>query len=322
MHFSTTKELRLASSAILISICIFIYISQELLLPDYFFIDSQTIYELIKYHDLTNYPKNSFTTTAYIYKELGSVASQILILGTVVLTIIFITKNSKTVLFLAIAFLFTIPFCIFNLKPSKENIVIIINLTICITCRNGEKSNALKLLTISCAYFIYSYYFRPYFAFIAAIAPALYLIANNPGKRLILIAILLLACLMIPAELWNQLQLSRDIVNEGREGLSNSKTAFNNFLEPNGFLTAVPNSVYGLIRFYLSPIFSFRVQEIALSSILWGVTYLALKNCDLKSPISCLIAANLILQTFFEPDLGSFFRHMMAYIFCVYATPK
>lgn len=137
----TTSEQRIISFLLLTITCIVIYIYQEDFIPNYFFIDTQTIFDLIKYHDLNNYPENSFTTTAYIYKSLGPTASQLLILFSVISTILFITLNSKTIPFLAIAFLFTVPFCIFNLKLSKENIVILMNLSLCIICR-GKTTTA------------------------------------------------------------------------------------------------------------------------------------------------------------------------------------
>lgn len=322
MRLNITKEVRLSTAILLSILCITIYIAQEQIIPEYFFIDSQTINDLIIYHDLSNYPKNSFSTTAYIYETLGPTLSQAIILLAALSTIVFICLNSRSSSFLAVAILFTIPFCIFNLKYSKENFVILMNLTICLLLRYEKPGNAIKLITISTFYIAYSYFFRPYFAFISLLLPAIYIITNTPNKRPIIIITIIIICLAIPAEFWTQLQQSRDMVNEGREGLSNSKTAFTNLLEPNGFLSAIPNSLYGLARFYFSPIFSFRAQEIALSSVLWGVTVLAFTKCNCKSPIFCLIASNFILQTFFEPDLGSFFRHMMAYIFCLYATTR
>ncbi|MDH1007226.1 hypothetical protein N5J43_24225 [Pseudomonas nicosulfuronedens] len=322
MQSNIAKEIRISTAILLSTLCIAIYIAQEQIIPEYFFIDSQTINDLLKYHDLSNYPKNSFSTTAYIYDILGQTLSQVIILLAALSTIVFICLNSRSSSFLTVAVLFTIPFCIFNLKYSKENFVILMNLTICLLLRHKKPGNTIKLIIIATTYITYSYYFRPYFAFISILLPAIYIIANTPNKRPIIITIIIIICFAIPAELWNQLQQSRDMVNEGREGLSNSKTAFTNLLEPNGFLSAIPNSLYGLVRFYFSPIFSFRAQEIVLSSVLWGVTALAFTKCNCKSPIFCLIASNLILQTFFEPDLGSFFRHMMAYIFCLYATTR
>ncbi|MGC4010746.1 MAG: hypothetical protein QM805_18245 [Pseudomonas sp.] len=322
MQPNITKEVRISTAILLSILCITIYITQEQIIPEYFFIDSQTINDLLKYHDLSNYPKNSFSTTAYIYETLGQTLSQALILLAALSTIAFICLNSRPSSFLAVAIIFTIPFCIFNLKYSKENLVILMNLTICLLLKHEKPGNAVKLIIIATSYTVYSYYFRPYFAFISILLPAIYIIVNNPNKRSIIITAIIIICLAIPSELWTQLQQSRDMVNEGREGLSNSKTAFTNLLEPNGFLSAIPNSLYGLVRFYFSPVFSFRPQEIVLSSVLWGVTALAFKKCNCKSPIFCLIASNFILQTFFEPDLGSFFRHMMAYIFCLYATTR
>ncbi|WP_211474276.1 hypothetical protein [Collimonas humicola] len=311
-------EMRVVSAICMLLLSGLIYFYQRVFLPDYFFIDEKTITDLIRYTDLDISLQDSFTSTAMVYALIGPEWSQILLLLATAAVIVYVCKKSYRLIDLLFAFLLMLSFALFNLKLSKEVIVIMLNLIACAVCAT-QLSNRKKITIITVFYLLYAWKFRVYYVVIAALMLAFHVIAGSRGKlRLWLVAGMLLLCCAIPGDFWDQLQQARDVANANREGLSDSKTMFTNLLAPNGVLTVVPNALFAAVRFYFAPLFSLRVQELFLSSTLWFLTLVLFKRRNYGHPLFLLLAANFVVQTFFEPDLGSFFRHLSAYAFCVF----
>lgn len=314
-------ELRVISAIFLLLLSGLIYFYQRVFLPDYFFIDEKTITDLIRYTDLDISLQDSFTSTALVYAVIGPEWSQILLLLATTAVIVYVCKKSYRLLDLLFAFLLMLSFALFNLKLSKEVIVIMLNLTACAVCAM-QLSERKKITIVTVLYLLYAWKFRVYYAVIAALMLALYAVASSRGKwRLCLVVVMWLLCCAIPGDFWDQLQQARDVANANREGLSDSKTMFTNLLAPSGVLTVVPNALFAAVRFYFAPLFSLRVQELFLSSTLWFLTLVLFKRRNYGHPLFLLLTANFVIQTFFEPDLGSFFRHLSAYAFCVFGIP-
>jgi hypothetical protein len=266
-----------------------IYMYQRAFLPAYFFTDEATIVNLMQYVDLRLMDKDSFVNTAAIFSLLGPTGSQVLLLAATSLVIFYVCKRSLRLIDLVFACVLMLSFTLFN------------------------------LMLVAALYLVYAWQFRAYYALIVAMMIIMHTVFHAEGKwRAALLFLLLLVCLALPGDFWNQLQQARDIVNMDRDGLSDSKTIFSNVLTPNGIMTAFPNAGFAALRFYFAPIFSLRVQEIFLSFTLWLLTFLMFRRRNHKHPLFLLLVANFAIQTFFEPDLGSFFRHLTAYAFCVF----
>jgi hypothetical protein len=311
-------EIRLISGILMLVLTAMIYLYQRAFLPSYFFTDETTIINLMRYTDLGLAEQNSFVSTARIFSWLGADWSQAMLLVAACSVIFYTCRKSLRLIDLAFAGILMLSFTLFNLKLSKEVIVILLNLLVCLVC-SWRISNHRKTVLVIAIYLLYAWQFRIYYVLIAAIVAALHIVFNSHGKwRVMIVLGMLAACLALPGDFWNQLQQARDIVNMEREGLSDSKTIFSNILTPNGILTAFPNAGFAAIRFYLAPLFSLRVQEIFLSFTLWLLTFLMFRRHNHKHPLFLLLIANFAIQTFFEPDLGSFFRHLTAYAFCVF----
>jgi hypothetical protein len=311
-------EIRLISGVLMLLLTAFIYLYQRAYLPSYFFTDETTIVNLMRYTDLRLTEQNSFVSTALIFSFLGSAWSQVLLLLATGSVIFYISRKSLRLIDLMFACVLMLSFTLFNLKLSKEVIVILLNLLVCFVC-GWRISRHGKIALVIAIYLLYAWQFRIYYVLIAAIMAVMHIVFSTQGKlRTAMVLGVLAACLALPGDFWNQLQQARDIINMEREGLSDSKTIFSNILTPNGVLTAFPNAGFAAIRFYFAPIFSLRVQEIFLSFTLCLLTFLLLRRHNHKHPLCLLLVANFAVQTFFEPDLGSFFRHLTAYAFCIF----
>ena len=321
-HHNVSPGARLLLCLLLIAFVLLIYMLQDVILSEKFFTDAGTINNLINYIDLGSAQTDSFVSTALFFNTLGYEGSQAFLLFAVISVVLLMSFRSKNYELVAFTLLYMIPFTLFNLKLSKEAIVIAMNLGCCLVCLS-RKSKTFKVIFIAATYLLYAYFFRFYYAFIAAGMVFITCYFSSSGRaRIILLVIALAACLALPSDVWTQLQLARDTVNTNREGLGNSQTIFTNLLTPNGIITALPNSLYAAVRFFFAPAFSFRPQELLLAVVLWSAIALMIKNKNYSHPLMALLMANFLIQTFLEPDLGSFLRHMTAYAFCLYAVPK
>jgi hypothetical protein len=319
---NVTLGARLLLCLLLMSFVLAIYMFQDMLLPKYFFTDAGTISNLINYVDLDSAQTDSFVSTAWVFNNLGDNGSQVFLLAGAICVVLLMSFRSQRYELVAFTLLYMVPFTLFNLKLSKEAIVIAMNFSCCLVCLSG-RSKVFKVIFVASLYLLYAYFFRFYYAFIAVGMVFLTCFFSARGRlRTTLLCLALVACLVLPGDVWTQLQLARDTVNTSREGLSDSKTIFSNLLTPNGIATALPNSLYAAVRFFFAPAFSFRPQELLLSMVLWSVIVLMVKNKNYSHPLVALLMANFLIQTFFEPDLGSFLRHMTAYAFCLYAVPR
>ena len=318
---NVTPGARLLLCLLLMAFVLVIYMFQDVLLPKNFFTDAGTISNLINYIDLDSAQIDSFVSTAWVFNTLGHEGSQAFLLAGVIAVVLLMSVRSQSYELVAFTLLYMIPFTLFNLKLSKEAIVIVMNFTCCLICLSrGNK--AFKVFAVAALYLLYAYFFRFYYAFIAAGMIFITCFFSASGRtRTVLLFAALAVCLILPSDIWTQLQLARDSVNANREGLGDSKTIFSNLLTPNGIITALPNSLYAAVRFLFAPAFSFRPQELLLAIVLWSVIILIVRNKNYSHPLMALLMANFLIQTFFEPDLGSFLRHMTAYAFCLYAIP-
>jgi len=313
-----TSEIRLIGGVLMLALTAFVYLYQRAFLPSYFFTDEATIFNLMNYSDLRLLDQNSFVSTAAVFSLLGPAGSQLLLLASACMVIFYVSRKSVRLADLAFACVLMLPFVMFNLKLSKETVVILMNLLACLVC-SWRMSNHRKVLLVCAIYLIYAWQFRSYYVLIVVMMMLMHIVFSTQGKfRAMIVLAVLFGCLALPGDFWNQLQQARDIVNLDRDGLSDSKTIFSNPLSPNGIVTALPNAGFAALRFYLAPVFSLRVQEIFLSFTLFFLTFLLFRRHNYKHPLALLLIANFAIQTFFEPDLGSFFRHLSAYAFCVF----
>ena len=122
--------------------------------------------------------------------------------------------------------------------------------------------------------------------------------------------------LLLPADVFQALQGPRDAVNIGRlyDAEAVVRTSFLNPFPPTDALAFVANYAYALTRLNVPILFSPAPQELALTlyMLLCGWLLVAALRAD-SSPariLSALFIAHAAFLPFFEPDLGSYFRHV------------
>ncbi|QXT37991.1 hypothetical protein KV697_19830 (plasmid) [Sphingomonas sanguinis] len=164
-------------------------------------------------------------------------------------------------------------------------------------------------------YLLYAVIFRQYFIIIFAVWLGLLLLLKVDWRwRIVILAVVPLAAMLIPDSLYETLQMQRDIVNYTRLGGQGNRTAFMNLVQPDGLRTFPVNYFYAAWRLNF-PIFVGGGPKEAYLFVMLGV-YVLLMIRGLRSGNSrvswpaALFCAHMLVLNIFEPDLGSYLRHL------------
>lgn len=190
---------------------------------------------------------------------------------------------------------------------------VVIGVTLILT--SFSQNAAVRLGLTSALYLAYAVVFRQYFIIILAFWIGIVIFLNVSWRwRIVLLIAVPLVAVMVPDSLYETLQMQRDIVNYTRLGGQGNRTAFINLVKPDGLETFPINYVYAFWRLNF-PIFSgIGPKEIYLFIMLCG--YVALMVTGLRSGNSrvswpaALFLAHMLVLNIFEPDLGSYLRHL------------
>lgn len=198
---------------------------------------------------------------------------------------------------------------------SKDTFVtpVVIGATLVLTgfARNG----AVRISLTGALYLAYAVIFRQYFIIILAFWIGVIIFLNVGWRwRIVLLIAIPLIAVMLPDSLYETLQMQRDLVNYSRLGGQGNRTAFINLVRPDGLSTFPINYVYAFWRLNF-PIFSGGGPK-ELYLFLMLCVYVILMISGLRSNNSRiswpagLFLAHVLVLIIFEPDLGSYLRHL------------
>lgn len=165
-------------------------------------------------------------------------------------------------------------------------------------------------------YVAYAAIFRQYYFLIAGIwlGVMVFLYASWPWRIAMLVTIPLIM-LLVPGHIYDAMQEPRDIANSMRVGFAGAgnRTAFINLVKPDGLGSFVINYLYAAFRLNL-PIVGGGPKEayLFLNICLYGwLTWTGLRSGNMRiSWPTGLFLAHVLVLTIFEPDLGSYLRHV------------
>jgi hypothetical protein len=201
---------------------------------------------------------------------------------------------------------------------AKDTFVTPIAISAVLLLKEDRIPKLYKIGIILALYCGYAVIFRLYYLMIAGVWLGILVFINLPWRwRVVCLLLVPLVMLAMPSDFYDTLQMQRDIVNYGRVGVAGegNRTAFLNLVNPKGLGTFVVNYVYALYHLNL-PILSQGAgpKEFYLFVVLcvygWlAVTGLCSGNARVSWPAGLFLAHTLILPVF-EPDLGSYLRHL------------
>ena len=258
----------------------------------------------------------SFIYTAALLDAIPEFAQDIFVNIIGCTTILLITLNLRRALSFFIAPLIVLPLMVTNImSPTKETIVLMMGLIIFFTAHKSNHPGKL-LFTIIFLYGAYGATIRIYYLLILALLLCFYVWPKLPIiAKAVLLAALGVALLLLPPELYEALQGSRDKVATYFSTTSQHivRTFFDNPFPPDNFWHFLLN--YGNAVMILNmPLILFQTWKewLLLINVIvwWYLTFVGLQKLKGNLLIlTQLFFSHLLVLQLFEPDLGSYLRH-------------
>nr|WP_272210102.1 hypothetical protein [Marinicella sp. W31]MDC2875965.1 hypothetical protein [Marinicella sp. W31] len=234
------------------------------------------------------------------------------------LFILFSTRNLQSnVHALTVAFLCLAP-SMLTIATFQKDLLLVPFVVLAAFSIERLKRPRFAILSVVMIYLVYGMQFRSYYFLIAFIFIFIYLVIRRPLPFKIVLCLGLATVLLItPASVFQELQGSRDIVNLTRLNNPNAvgvRTAFLNLMPIEGTWSFIANYFYAAIKLNLAFLLNPGPRELFLQlniiayffAIIW-----ALRRGSQQARIaSYLMMAHLLVLTLFEPDLGSYIRHL------------
>jgi len=258
---------------------------------------------------------------AYYYSAmiLQSIPGSLLLPGVFVIgaahILILYGRNAHPVTLLLCTVLL-LPALLFFARPGKETLLSPVTFVVLgLLCL--RLNGFVRIFAVAVCYLFYAHFMREYFIVILAAFAGLMILAYvSWGLRLALIAGALGALSMAPSELFELLQGPRDYINLLRMATTvvGVQSAFNNPLPPDSLGNFLVNYGYAFARLNLPVLFQLRMQEVFLLSVT-ATTFLLIwfgvRHGGPRERACALLAlAHALTLNLFEPDLGSYMRHL------------
>jgi hypothetical protein len=308
------------------------------MLPQKYFYDSKVILQMMQNN--TYLADNSYNFTAYFYNTFNIFHtfnwvdwSIIINFIGIPIIVIFISCNKiysdKKFIIWTICTLFLIELYIFNVGKDFITFIISSIIFFFLTRNRYKKLHFVFGLGIL-SYFMFNV-FRAYFIliFIYFIFVSLFLNAKRYQKLLLLFSALLIF-FALPDDLFNSIFNIREITNANRF-IVDSQTMFINIFSSNGnrFLDLV-NYLINIARFIFpveTILIDFNIQYALFSIYIISITIMTIYNLVFFSKITSrfkyipvFILSIIFVSAIFEPDFGSYLRHVISYFFLLYGN--
>lgn len=294
-----------------------IYANAGRLLPAAVFRDAQKIQEQM--HGAETYAGSSFDVVGKLFLTLGP-AVDVFVMGTGVWLIWTMFSRSDRIGMAAAALMLAAPCLFFNLfMASKDTLVVLMALVIAATVRGNRPARAW-MMTLA-MYLAYAATLRAYFALIAGLALAIHLLSRLGWRwRVLIIATVPLALAWVPPAVFVALQQPRDLAVDYLVFQSpyGARTSFYNPFSPTSLAGFAGNYIYAVFRLNVSILWSPGIKEMVMQlwtflAVVPPVRYLAQgKGASMAGRClpACLVTAHVAVSMLFEPDLGSYMRHL------------
>ncbi|WP_421760977.1 hypothetical protein [Devosia sp.] len=259
---------------------------------------------------------NNYALMAMIYANTTTWMRTLIVLFVGSAYLILLFSQVRSLASAAAAQMISIPATILGLSVFQKDLTSFALVTACYLVTMRARQPLVGVLVLLLLYAGYGFGFRSYYLIIALVFSGLALTFLFGWLTRIYVTLAVVAALaIVPNEIWTAFQQARDVVNVGRVGSNalGANTAFFNLLQPNGLETFVPNYLYAIIRLNFSWLTNLRAQEIALAAISLLFAVLAGRGWVMGTRqrlLVLLFAAHVLTQLIFEPDLGSYLRHM------------
>ncbi|MBB5409189.1 hypothetical protein HDG34_003130 [Paraburkholderia sp. HC6.4b] len=317
-----------ASLAILLYVTL--YWKASAFLPEFVFRDSDKIQSQVG--GSSTYQDTSFDAVAKFYSALGGIGSNLLVLSIGIVFIWLMIGYSKRLSSLLVNTVLLAPCVFFNLfVASKDTLVVLMSIVLVLV---GRRWNVWCVAIAAIAlYASYALTVRIYFALILAIAIGVWVFeAASLRLKTVLVVAVLLGLFILPDAAYVALMHPRDMAMDYLVAGSpyGARTGFYNLFEPASFGAFCVDYLYAVLKLNAPVLFNLGPKEFVMQVFVWiavgavfgrkpGHLAGATANASAVDMLACLVIGHMAVSMLFEPDLGSYIRHLASVaLFCAW----
>lgn len=293
-----------------------LFVAGRSFLPEFLFRDADKIQAQM--NGASTYDGSSFDAVGKFYAMFGPTLLDMIVLAVGIAFILAVFRRVNHAGSLAGALLFGAPCVFFNLfVASKDTLVVALSLFIVSTLRRGGAK--LTVAVALTGYAAYAVSVRSYYLLIAAAAVSVWIYRRiGLRARLVATCAALLALYLSPSVVYHALLNPRDMAVDYLVYQSpfGARTSFYNVLPPDSFASFCIDYAYAALRLHLPMLFSPDPRGIAMQAFVlaaWSATRRP-RNAARDWPgigvLACIVLGHMMVSTLFEPDLGSYVRHL------------
>jgi hypothetical protein len=309
-------------AAVSIFLYALLYLKASSFLPEFVFRDSDKIQSQIG--GSSTYQNTSFDAVAKFYSSLGQTGTTVFVvlIGAVLISII--VGYSKRPGALMVNMFLLAPCIFFNLfVASKDTLVVLIALLLVFVARRW---NAWKVALAAVVLYVgYAVTVRTYFLLILAVAVGAWMFrASSLRGKLILTLIALIGLFALPDQAYYALLHPRDMAVDYLVAGSpfGARTGFYNLIPPDSFSSFCVDYLYAMLKLHVPVLFFPGPKELVMTCLM--AIILASIFCRTPEPrsdkeaaieiLACLVIGHMAVSMLFEPDLGSYTRHLTSVV--------
>ncbi|MEM5314228.1 hypothetical protein [Paraburkholderia sp. JHI869] len=294
-----------------------LYLKASTFLPEFVFRDSDKIQSQIG--GSSTYQDTSFDAVSKFYSSLGDIGTTVFVVGVGALFIGMMIGYSKRLGSLLVNTVLLAPCVFFNLfVASKDTLVVLISVLLVMIAR---RYSLWYVMAASVALYVgYAATVRIYFVLILAIGAGAWVFrkVGLRGKLLLLVAVFTVL-FALPDIAYYALLHPRDMAVDYLVTGSpyGARTGFYNPLPPQSFWAFCADYLYAVAKLHVPFLFSPGPKELvmtALMGIVLGAIFYKPAQADPRIAsvnwLACLLIGHMAVSMLFEPDLGSYTRHL------------
>jgi hypothetical protein len=290
-------------------------------LPKKWSLDSEVIDSLVESGAAAGDLEGSYGFTALVYASLGSnVVAFIALTGVAALWFggVAIRSNRGMMAY----FFLSCPAILFGLLSPQKEVIFTFFLVLMLLALRFARSVYLYCFLIAVFYCIYAALVRQYFFLIVFVFFLIIIfLRSSPLVRVMLIVAAGFSFFLLPSSVLESVAAARDIANRLRilENPDNARTAFLNVCDVRTHFGFFCNYAYAFVRLNFGFLFGLDVSSIAVFLYVVfcvRIFFVAQRNLSeslMSNSVGILLVlfcSHVVVLHIFEPDLGSYLRHL------------
>jgi hypothetical protein len=304
------------------------YVKAGAFLPEFVFRDSDKIQSQVG--GSSTYQDTSFDAVAKFYSALGDIGSKLFVVIVGAVFIWLMIGYSKRLGGLLLNTVLIAPCVFFNLfVASKDTLVVLMSIVLVLI---GRKWSGWYVMVAAIALYMgYGLTVRIYFVLILAIGVGVWIFrAASLRLKTFLVLAALFGLYVLPSAGYFSLMHPRDMAVDYLVSASpyGARTGFYNLLDPTSLVAFLTDYVYAILKLNIPVLFYPGPKEFVMQLFVWiAVGSLLSRRNDRSASINagateilaCLAIGHVAVSMLFEPDLGSYTRHLASVaLFCAW----